>query len=62
MIRRLISHALAIPYEWIRTRAERDALAIALRRTRAAVEAMHAQGLISDDAAAALNEALEAEE
>jgi len=61
MIRRLISHALAIPYEWIRTRAERDALAIALRRTRAAVEAMHARGELSDEAAAAINEALETE-
>ena len=59
MIRRLISHSLAIPYEWIRTRAERDALAIAIRRTRAAVEAMHARGEITDDAAATLNEALE---
>jgi len=61
MISRLISIPCEWAYEWIRLRAERDALAIAIRRTRAAVEAMHARGELSDDAAATLNEALEAD-
>lgn len=61
MIRRALSSLLSIPYTWARTLAERDALAIAIRRTRAAVEAMHARGEITDDAAATLNEALGAD-